>query len=55
MRCNVTHLTHYLLPKMGRRLTPEVVYRIRVRIEAGEEVPAIAKAIDVSHPTVYKI
>jgi hypothetical protein len=40
---------------MGRRLAPEVVYRIRVRIEAGEEVPAIAKAIDVSYPTVYKI
>ncbi len=40
---------------MGRRLAPEVVYRIRVRIKAGEEVPAIAKAIDVSCPTVYKI
>ena len=40
---------------MGRRLVPEIVYRIRVRIEAGKEVPAIAKAIDVSCPTVYKI
>ncbi len=40
---------------MGRRLAPEVVYRIRVRIKAGEEVLAIAKAIDVSCPTVYKI
>jgi hypothetical protein len=40
---------------MGRRLAPEVVYRIRVRIEAGEEVSAIAEAIDVSCPTVYKI
>ena len=40
---------------MGRRLASEVVYRIRVRIEAGEEVPAIAKAIDVSHTTIYKI
>ena len=40
---------------MGRRLAPEVVYQIRVRIEAGEEVPAIAKAIDVSPTTVYKI
>ena len=40
---------------MGRRLTPEVVYQIRVRIEAGKEVPAIAKAIDVSYLTVYKI
>ena len=34
---------------------PEVVYQIRVRIEAGEEVPAIAKAIDVFYLTVYKI
>jgi len=40
---------------MGRRLAPEVVYRIRVRIEAGEGVLAIAKAIGVSRPTVYKI
>ena len=40
---------------MGRRLAPEVVYRIRVRLEAGEEVLAIAKAIDVSCLTVYKI
>ena len=34
---------------------PEVVYQIRVRIEAGEEVPAIAKAIDVFCLTIYKI
>ena len=40
---------------MGRRLAPEVVYRIRVRIEAGKEVSAITEAIDVSRPTVYKI
>ena len=40
---------------MGRRLAHEVVYRIRVRIKAGEGVLAIAKAIDVSRPTVYKI
>ena len=40
---------------MGRRLAPEVVYRIRVRNEASEEVSAIIKAIDVSRPTVYKI
>ena len=51
----VTHLTHYLLPKMGRRLAPEVVYRIRVRIKAGKRVLAIAKAINISHPTVYEI
>ena len=40
---------------MGRRLAPEVVYRIRVRIEAGKEVPAIIKAINVSYLIVYKI
>jgi hypothetical protein len=54
-RCDVTYLIHYLLPKIGRRLAPEVVYRIRVRIKASKEVPAIAKAIDMSYPTVYKI
>src|SRR5271168_2887837 len=40
---------------MSRRLPDEVVYRIRVRIEAGERVPAIAKAIRVARRTVYKI
>ena len=40
---------------MGRRLAPKVVYRIRVRIKASEGVLAIAKAIKVSRPTVYKI
>ena len=40
---------------MGRRLAPKVVYRIRVRIKAGKDVPTIAKAIDVSYPIVYKI
>jgi len=40
---------------MGRRLPDEVVYRIRVRIEAGEGVPAIAKAIRVARRTLYKI
>ena len=40
---------------MGRRLTREVVYRIRARIEASKEVLAITKAINVSCPTVYKI
>ena len=40
---------------MGRRLPDEVVYRIRVRTEAGEGIPAIAKAIKAAHRTVYKI
>ena len=46
---------HYLLPKMGRRLVPKVIYQIRVRIKASKKVPAIIKAINVSYPTVYKI
>jgi hypothetical protein len=40
---------------MGRRLPDEVVYRIRVRIEAGEGVLAIAKAIEVARRTVYGV
>ena len=40
---------------MGRRLAFKVVYRMRVRIEAGEGVLAITKVIKVSRPTVYKI
>ena len=55
MRCDITHLIHYLLPKMGRRLAPKVVYQIKVRIKAGKGVLAIAKAIKMSRPTVYKI
>ena len=40
---------------MGRRLASKIVYRIRVRIKDSKEVPAIAKAIGVSFPTVYRI
>ena len=40
---------------MGRRLLDEVVHRIRIRIEAGEAVPAIAEAVKVSKPTIYKL
>ena len=39
---------------MVRKLAPEVVYRISVRLQAGEAVPAIAKAINVHYKTVYK-
>jgi hypothetical protein len=41
------------IAKMGRKLTPEVVYRIVARIEAGEVVLAIAEAIKVHYKTVY--
>jgi len=40
---------------MGRRLLDEVVHRIRIRIKAGEAVPAIAEAVKVSKPTIYKM
>ena len=40
---------------MGRRLPDEVVHRIRLRIDAGEEVAAIAKAVKVSKKTIYKL
>jgi hypothetical protein len=40
---------------MGRRLLDKVVYRIRIRIKASKAVLAIAEAIKVSKPTVYKI
>ena len=40
---------------MGRRLLDEVVYRIRIRIEAGKAVPAIAEAVKVAKKTIYKM
>jgi len=41
--------------KMGRRLLDEVVHRIRIRLKAGEEAPAIAKAVGVGKKTIYKL
>ena len=40
---------------IGCRLLDKVVYRIRIRIEAGKAVLAIAEAIKVSKLMVYKI
>jgi len=40
---------------MGRRLPNEVVYRIRIRIKVSKAVPAIAEAVKVSKPTIYKM
>ena len=40
---------------MGRRLPDEVVHRIRIRLEAGEEAPAIAKAVGVGKKMIYKL
>jgi len=40
---------------MGRRLLDKVIYRIRIRLKAGKEAPAIAKAVGVSKKTIYKL
>ena len=40
---------------MGRRLPDKVVYRIRIRLKAGEEALAIAKAVGVAKKTIYKL
>ena len=40
---------------MGRRLPDEVIHRIRICIEAGEAVPAIAEAVKVGKKTIYKM
>lgn len=40
---------------MGRRLLDEVVYRIRIRIEAGKAVLAIAEAVKVGKKVIYKM
>ena len=40
---------------MGRRLPDKVVYRIRLQIEANENVVAIAEALKVSKKTIYKL
>ena len=41
--------------KMGRRLPDKVVHRIRIRLKAGEEAPAITKAVGVAKKTIYKL
>ena len=40
---------------MGRRLPDEVVHRIRLRIEANEDVANIAAAVKVAKKTIYKM
>jgi hypothetical protein len=40
---------------MGRRLPDEVVHRIRLRIEANEDVATIAAAVKVAKKTIYKM
>ena len=40
---------------MGRRLLDKVVHRIRIRIEAGKAVLAIAKAVKVAKKAIYKM
>ena len=40
---------------MGRRLSDEVVHRIKLRIEANEDIATIAGAIGVLKKTIYKL
>jgi len=40
---------------MGRRLPDEVIYRIRIYIEASKAVLAIIDAVKVAKKTIYKI
>ena len=40
---------------MGRRLPDEIFHRIRLRIEANEDVANIAAAVKVAKKTIYKM
>ena len=40
---------------MGRRLPNKVVYRIRIRIKADEDVATITAAVKVAKKTIYNI
>ena len=40
---------------MGRRLLDNIVYRIRIRLKANKEAPAIIKAVGVAKKTIYKL
>jgi hypothetical protein len=48
-------LTTIIAQIMGRHLADDVIHRIRLRIDAGEEVVAIAEAVKVSKKTIYKL
>ena len=40
---------------IGRRLPDEVVYKIKIHIEAGKAVPTITEAVKVGKKTIYKM
>ena len=40
---------------MGRRLPNKVVYRIRIRIKANEDMATIAAVVKVTKKTIYKL
>jgi hypothetical protein len=48
-------LTTIIAQIMGRRLADDVIHRIRLRINASEEVVAITEAVKVSKKTIYKL
>jgi DNA-binding phage protein len=40
---------------MGRHLSDDIIHRIKLHIEASEDVTTIAKAVRVSRKTIYKL
>ena len=40
---------------MGRRLPNKVIHRIRIHIEANEDIVTITAAVKVAKKTIYKI
>jgi hypothetical protein len=47
--------TTAIVYNIGRCLPDEVIYRIGLRIDANEDVAAIAEAVKVSKKTIYKL
>ena len=40
---------------MGCHLSDDIIHRIKLHIEAGEDVTTIAKAVRVFRKTIYKL
>ena len=40
---------------MGHHLSDDIIHRIKLHIEASEDVTTIAKAVRVSRKTIYKL
>ena len=51
----ISILTTTIVKIMGRRLPDEVVHRIKLYVKANKNITAIAKAVEVSKKTIYKL